>query len=366
MRGLRTNELRTGYEFEVDTVDERTWCQLLERFDDANIYQTWSYDQVRFGRQNISHLILKDRGRVVAIAQSRIIRVPLVSIGIAYIRWGPLWKQRHTTADVETFRQMVRALRIEYAGRRGLVVRLFPILFHADEPSLGAILKDEGFSSVGSHSRSRTILMDITPSLDDLYQGMRPHWKRELKIAERKGLEIVEGTGDELFQAVIDTHEEMVARKKFKEGNDINQFRLMQTELPENLKMRVMICRSSAGICAGVIWSAMGRTALYLFGATSNIGMKSNGSYLLQWKLIEQLKKEGLAAYDLNGINPEMNPGTYKFKNDLAGKYGQDVWFAGQFESHVSCLTFRFIKGVEACTGFYRGFSAVLRAAKVC
>jgi lipid II:glycine glycyltransferase (peptidoglycan interpeptide bridge formation enzyme) len=208
--------------------------------------------------------------------------------------------------------------------------------------------------------------MDITPSLKDLYEGMRPHWKRELKIAERKGLEIVAGTGDELFQAVMDIHREMVARKKFKEGNDINQFRFMQAQLPDNLKMRVMICKSAAGICAGTIWSAIGNMGLYLFGATSSVGLKSNGSYLLQWKLIEQLKKEGLAVYDLNGINPEMNPGTYKFKNDLAGKHGRDVWFAGQFESHANFLTFRFIKGVEACAGLYRRVNAFLRAAKAC
>jgi len=355
MHELKVKELRSGYASEVDTVDEHTWCQLLERFDDANIYQTWSYDEVRFGRRNISHLLLKNHGEIVAIAQSRIVKLPFINIGIAYIRWGPLWRLRQSKTEVEVFRQMIRALRNEYASRRSLVLRLLPVLFDTDPAGFVAILKEEGFSSLGAQTRSRTILMDITPSLKDLYAGMRPHWKRELKIAERKRLEVVEGTGDELFGSVIEIHKEMVSRKRFVEGNDINQFRVMQARLPEHLKMRIMICKSTAGICAGLIWSAIGNTALYLFGATSNIGMKSNGSYLLQWKLIEQLKKDGCTVYDLNGINPEKNPGTYKFKSDLAGEHGKDVYFLGRFESHCNGLSHLCIKWIEKLGVFYRG-----------
>lgn len=354
MLDLKPRELDSGYASEVDTVDERTWCQLLGRFADANIYQTWSYDEVRCGRQNISHLLLRNKGEIVAIAQSRIVVLPLVSIGMAYVRWGPLWRLRQTKADVEVFCQVIRALRNEYACRRGLVVRLFPVLFETDSPCFGAILKEEGFSTIGEQPRSRTILMDITPSLKDLYEGMRPHWKRELKIAERKGLEIVEGTGDELFESVIQIHQEMVSRKKFVEGNDINQFRLMQARLPEPFKMRVMLCRSSAGVCAGLIWSAIGSTAIYLFGATSNIGMKANGSYLLHRKLLEQLKKDSCTVYDLNGINPESNPGTYKFKNDLAGKHGKDACFLGRFESYDNGVSYLCIKWVERLGAFYQ------------
>jgi hypothetical protein len=36
-----------GYSAEFDTVDATTWSDMLDRFDDASIYQTWSYDAVR-------------------------------------------------------------------------------------------------------------------------------------------------------------------------------------------------------------------------------------------------------------------------------------------------------------------------------
>jgi hypothetical protein len=36
----------------------------------------------------------------------------------------------------------------------------------------------------------------------------------------------------------------------------------------------------------------------------------------------------------LNGINPDKNPGTYKFKSDMAGKHGRDVHYVGRLDSH--------------------------------
>lgn len=348
--------LDPSYTSDVNTVDEQTWCQILQEFDDANVYQTWAYTAVTSGR-NMSHLILRKNGDIVAVAQARIAKLPVINVGIAYIRWGPLWRRRATEANAETFRQAVRALRNEFSCKRGLVLRLFPIIHDDDPPYLSAILAEEGFSLTCEETRSRTILMDLTPPLEVLRQGMKPHWKRELKLAERNALEVIEGTDDALFATFIDMYREMVSRKKFVEGNDVNQFRLMQSQLPHTLKMKIMLCKSSAGVCAGLVCGAIGKTALYLFGATSNIGMKSNGSYLLHWKLIENLKKEGHTVYDLNGINLARNPGTYKFKHDLAGKHGKDVYFLGRFDSQVSVLS-------HWCVGFGDTTRVVYRALK--
>jgi hypothetical protein len=351
---MKVRPLDPGYTSAVDTVDEKTWCQLLQDFDDANIYQTWSYGAVISGRRNMSHLILKKDHEIVAMAQARIVKLPLINAGVAYIRWGPLWRHRATVENVGIFRQAIRALRNEFSCNRRLVLRLFPIIYDDAPPCFSAILAEEGFSSVGTETRSRTILMDLRPSLEVLRQGMNAHWKRELKLAERKGLELVEGEEDELFATFLGIYKEMVSRKQFVEGNDINQFRLMQAQLPEKLKMKIMLCKSGEGICAGLVCSSIGESAIYLFGATSNIGLKSNGSYLLHWKLIEDLKRDGCVVYNLNGINPTRNPGTYKFKNDLAGKHGKDIYFLGRFDSHVSVFSHLCVRWGEILREIYR------------
>ena len=67
---------------------------MLDLFDDANIYQTAAYGEVRWGKKNLSRLVLKRDGEVVGIAQLRIIRPTPLKFGMAYLRWGPLWERR--------------------------------------------------------------------------------------------------------------------------------------------------------------------------------------------------------------------------------------------------------------------------------
>jgi lipid II:glycine glycyltransferase (peptidoglycan interpeptide bridge formation enzyme) len=235
-----------------------------------------------------------------------------------------------------------------------LVLRLFPILFDFAPESFSTLLAEEGFSSVAEQRRGRTILMDLRPSLEHLRGAMLPHWQRELKAAERNRLELVEGTGQELFDSFIDIYKEMVARKRFIEPNDIHQFHRIQLRLPDQLKMKIMLCRSGTDFCSGVICSAIGDTAVYLFGATSNVGMKSKGSYLLQLELLKRLKANGILEYNLNGINPTKNPGTYKFKNELAGTNGRDVHFLGRFDSRAGALSTACVEFGEKARTVYR------------
>jgi len=85
-----------------------------------------------------------------------------------------------------------------------------------------------------------------------------------------------------------------------------------------------------------------------LLGATSDEGLKTRGSYLLQWKLIEWLKRGGFAVYDLHGIDPVKNPGTYRFKHDLGGDSASEVCFLGRFDSSANVLSASFVACVEA------------------
>src|ERR1700730_14802306 len=128
--------------------------------------------------------------------------------------------------------------------------------------------------------------------------------------------------------------------------------------------MKIMICRSGEGVCAGLVCSAIAKTAVYLFGATSNKGMKSSGSYLLHWKLLEDLKKNGFAIHNLNGINPATNPGTYKFKADLAGKNGKDVYYLGRFDSRPSFLSSLCIEIGDTTRAFYRKLKELAKTAR--
>ena len=350
----------SGYNYEIDEVDENYWYQVLKKLDDVNIYQTWSYDAIRCGRKNISHLVLKKNGDIVAAAQARIVKIPYVKVGIAYIRWGPLWKLHGNKNSIEVFSQSIRALRNEYACRRGLVLRIYPILFDNNSDLFLSCLETEGFSKNKTIRKERTLIIDLDQPLDALRKGLKQKWRNCLNRAEKNELEIIEGHDDKLFEKFITIYREMIERKMFIEPNDINEFRLIQRDLPEAFKMKIYLCRFKGDICVGAIFSAIGDTGVYLLGATNNTGMKSNGSYLLQWKFIEWLKENGFSWYDLNGINPETNPGSYRFKNGLCGKNGRDVYFLGQFETWKNPLSFIFIQCSQILLAYYRKTRATI------
>lgn len=330
--------LESGYTAEFDTVNEYEWHKIVEQFSDANIFQTWAYDAIRCGEENISHLVLRFNGKVIAAAQARIVRIPVISMGAAYVRWGPLWQLRNQNTDHKAFRMAVRALRNEYVCRRGLILRLFPVLYDDNSNLCFENLTEEGYVRI-PENRGRTIIVDILPPMEELRKNLHQKWRNCLNKAERNQLEIIEGYDDSLFADFIGIYRELLQRKKFQEPNDINEFRMIQQELPDEFKMGIFISRSDGHNSSGAILTAIGNTGVYLFGATNDEGMKNNGSYLLQWRAIQWMKNNGCRYYNLYGINPLTNPGSYHFKSRLAGKSGKDVHYLGRFDCYSGVIS---------------------------
>ena len=190
-----------------------------------------------------------------------------------------------------------------------------------------------------------------------------------MKIAvlddEKNQLQLIVGDDDELFSIFLELYRALLDRKKFVEQNDIHEFRSIQKDLPANYKMKIILCKYEGQFCAGGIISAMGNTGIYLFGATNDLGMKSNGTFLIHWKFIDWLRSNQYAVYDLNGINPETNPGTYNFKAGLCGKNGKDVFFLGKFEVCDNALSFLAIKYGDILLPYYKKWKLLLRKQRV-
>lgn len=308
------------------------WANLVERFEDAHIYQTWSYGAVRWGEKNLSHLVLRQGDRVRAIAQLRIIRPGFLRCGIAHLRWGPLCQLPGQQLQLEEVRRMALALYEEYVQKRKLYLRILP---HAFEGSPRASAFQEAFSqfrrvSPISANLERTFLMDLTPPLDELRKRLDQKWRNQLNRAEKNNLTIVEGNGATEFQVFTRLYQEMWNRKKFGTTIDIDEFGRLCVELPPTLKFKILICQHQGIPISSIVCSALGNTGIYLLGATNDDGLKTKGAYLLQWTMIKWLKENGFRYYDLGGIDPKGNPGVYHFKSGLSG---QDLTRIAPFES---------------------------------
>jgi Acetyltransferase (GNAT) domain len=330
------------------------WYHLLPTFGDANLYQTWSYDGAPSRHGDVVHMILRKRHEIVAAAQARVLRLPGTHRGIAYVRWGPMWRPLGSAHDTDVFRQAVRALRNEFSRRRGLVLRLYPLAYRGLDEALVRILEEEGYRPVEGAMRERTLIIDLDAPLDELRAALDQKWRNCLTRAEKGGLQLVSGTDERLLDQVANLHSEMVRRKGLVAPAKIDHLKMVQRDLPERLKQRTILCGLGSEPCAGAIFSAMGTTGVYLLGATGDVGLKACGSYLIQWTFVRWLKEQGFRHYDLNGIHPEANPGTYHFKRGLAGKRGRGVEFLGRFQVADSTLSDWIVKTGEGLLAGYR------------
>lgn len=343
MRALAYAEVRhpsTGPEYtaEFDRLDATTWYGILGQFCDANIYQTLAYDEVRYGEDKLSHFVLKRSGTIVSAGQLVLVRVPMLGAGVAYMRWGPLWRRYGSQPDIDVFRAALRALRDEYVTRRGLCLRIYPVAFDDRDRVLRDVLLAERFVPAPRENPQRTLILDISPDPAELRSNFAQKWRNCLHKAERSLAQVRVGQDDGMFAEFSEIYHEMVRRKGFEQQNDLREFRRIQQALPETWKMGIFLCDQGGRATSGAVCSASGDTGVYLFGGTSNDGMGSNGSYLIQWSVIQWLKSRGCRSYNLNGINPESNPGTYHFKAGVAGRSGRDVHYLGRFDSYQGSL----------------------------
>ena len=287
----------------VDQVNEDQWNNLLSLFDDANLYQTPAYGRHFRGGNDLSHIVIKKDDKIVSITMVRIFKIPFMNRGIAYIFFGPLWRLKGQKTDPQLLISILKIMSDEYVKKRKLLLRIIPNFYVDTLGKAESTFRSAGFKPVKSQIKKQTILLNLRPSLAELSSSLSRNWRRHLNKAQKNKLKIKEGTGIELYDIFNENYINMIQRKRIKHPLDSSTFRAIQSELPNGQKMRIMIGSDEKGPVAGIVVSAIGNTGIYIMGATNDRGLLTDCSYLLQWKMVEWLKKRGYYWYDLGGID---------------------------------------------------------------
>jgi lipid II:glycine glycyltransferase (peptidoglycan interpeptide bridge formation enzyme) len=316
-----------NHSVEIDQVTDKEWSDIINTFDDSIIYQTWPWGGVRWGKKNLSHIVLKKGAEVVAAAQCWIIKVPLFGWGIAYVKCGPMWRRNNTAGNCEEYKAIIRALKNEYAEKRGLLLRVMPNVVDGKSDEICSIFTGEGFMKCSSTAPYRTFVLDLTCSEEELKKGLSSQWRRKLKRSEQEPFQIIEDANAEAFDAFVDIYEETRNRKKFTDNLDVSDLRRINELLPDAYKVKIFISTIDESKMGGALVWPTGKTAILLLTGNTAKGLELHGSYFLTWHVINRMKAMGCRWLDLAGIDPEKYPGTYQFKRGLAGNLGKDITF---------------------------------------
>jgi len=325
-----------NYQIEIDKTSEAEWNKILTLFKDATIYQSWSYGYYR--SSEISHVILKYNFEIVACAQVRIYKPPFLRLGIAYLYQGPLWRRKELDNNLVFLKEIAKTLVDEYAKKRNLYLKIILPYYNIDAQTddIKNIFNEIGYDLniiQGSH-----LVVPLEKSLIEIRKDLNQKWRNQLNVSEKKGIEVIEGYEEHFMHYFSSIYKEMCSRKKFDKPSTIDHFTKIFCSLPYNLRPLIILCRYQNNFVAGGIFSTLGTTGIYLYGATNEFGMKSKASYLVQWRILTWLKENKFSKYDLSGINAENNPGTYHFKAGICEKNGHESKFVGAF---ISCYNWK-------------------------
>ena len=168
----------------------------------------------------------------------------------------------------------------------------------------------------------------------DVLAGMNQLWRRNIKKADKSGVEISLGERADLetFHALY-AH---TAERDHFTPRPLSYFRTMYDALAAEHPDRIQLwlARHEGDLVAATIAIRVGTHAWYSYGASSTDKREVRGSNGVQWAMIRHALDAGAEVYDLRGITETLDPddphvGLIQFK---VGTGGQAVEHAGEWD----------------------------------
>jgi lipid II:glycine glycyltransferase (peptidoglycan interpeptide bridge formation enzyme) len=286
----------------------------------------WGRFKSRFGWKSAAYLVSWDGYEShPLLALSRKI---FPGLTFAYIPWGP------ELPDGFPCNERPRVLH-ELAGK------LKPFLAHDAalirfEPPWVAKREDDAVFLSTSLKRAAatvqppdTVLVNLELSRDEILQGMKPKWRYNIGLAEKKGVLIEEANikGLEIFYKLL-------RKTAARDGIAVHGFDYYKTLFEvyekysnkdgDNPRLRLYTARHEEDALAAIVVLFLGKNATYLYGASSDVKRNMMAAYALQWRAMKDAKEAGCKWYDLFGIPPDGDPnhpmaGLYRFKTGFGG-----------------------------------------------
>lgn len=169
---------------------------------------------------------------------------------------------------------------------------------------------------------------------DDVFAGFNQLWRRNIRKAEKSGVEVVEGTRADLA-AFHPVYVETAERDGFTPRGLAYFQRMwdaMNAEDPRRL--RLYLARHEGQVVAATTLVTVGDHAWYSYGASTTASRNVRPSNAVQWRMITDSLASGCTIYDLRGISDNLTAGDHllglvQFKVGTGG-YAQE--YVGEWD----------------------------------
>ena len=310
-------------------------------------------------------------GNIVGAALVLYRRLPRSSRSIAYLPEGPVidW----TDPDLARWLQ---PLRTHLRSRRAFAVKIGPpvVARSWQARTLGAAVTDgrprrvddvppDTAPTCGDSVRSQLTALgwrraelritdrgDVQPrlvfevplagrSVDELWAGLSQQWRRNVRKAQKSGVEVALGGRDDLptFFRLL---EETQSRDGFDLGRSLAYFERQHAALnaEEPNRMRLYLASYDDEVLAAHTMVVVNRRAWYLHGASASHRREVRPSHALQWQMIQDAHRLGCDTYDMRGFNDTLDRAdpAYGLLQWKLGTGGQAVEYLGEWDLPLS------------------------------
>ncbi|MCP4937025.1 MAG: aminoacyltransferase [bacterium] len=317
---IKSRKSKPGVELTLEIVDQETWDNLIDVFEDTSPEQTGVFMNERWGKNRTICIILKHGDEIVAGACVVLFVLPLLGRGIAYIKHGPLWRRREVPLDICDYSAAIEALVNEFGRKQGHAVLFMPRPCPKTLDMEEKALREAGFTGGRENIDPNRYVVNATLDEDEQLRSLGQKWRYHLRRVLKNDLTISVGNQEEDIEAFKSLYSSMISRKRFDSTDPIDALPKMLVDLPESLRPTIFLCRHKDQLVAGAVVCICGDTAYYVFGASNHQALSLKAGYGVQWSILEFLRMRDIKWYDLGG--EAGTTGLGQFKKGLVGKEG--------------------------------------------
>lgn len=313
------------------------WDKLAAGFADVSLEQSVAFAGSRWSQLRSVGLILHETGidEPVAMALALIATLPVLGLGIAYVKFGPLWRRNDAPADPAILFAALEALKREFGTKRRLLVRILPPADPDYENEWRDALGRAKFSFHRALADRERYLVNLTLSEKEQLASLGSQWRSNLKKVSPR-LEITEPDLDSGVPVFVALYRDMLARKRFDDHHGIEDLPAIAAKAGKALGMRLFIASHEGKPVVGSIIVGSGERVFVPFSATGDQALALRAGYALRWAIINRLRGTRARWLDLGGA--EGDSGLHHYKLGNVGKRGRVADIPGEFDFAPNAL----------------------------
>lgn len=278
-----------------DTHEDQEWDSFLASVPGGHHVQTSLWAQVkRTVGMDAVRVVAFDGDELIGGGQILMSSVPVLGV-VGYVARGPVV----ATNDPDVQRALIDEIGA-VAHERG--VRHLTIQPPTNSFAMGDVLQSAGFTStVQTVVPSYSVVVDVARSLDDIRASLHKKTRYNIRLAERKGVTVRDGT-----EADLDTYYEIYAstaeRQGFSPFPQDYYATMWRVFSPKGFARLSMVECEGEAVSAQLAIS-FGDTVINKLPGWSGAHGDRHPNELLHWDTIEWARAHGYRYYDFEGID---------------------------------------------------------------